>query len=164
MSQFPRSTSSARERARKANAQRLADARERLKKQESDLVSYFDATREEDRIEEDLAERIDKLRSAARVKLENARGLRASALAALKVRGETYSAVASLVDLPVAEATKLIRSARRASVPLGESVDEQSCAPRSGAGEALADPVNTSPESVPPSTDSDASASNRDVA
>lgn len=82
-------------------------------------MSYFDATREEDRIEQDLAERIDKLRSAARVKLKDARGRRASALAALKVRGETYSAVASLVDLPVAEATKLIRSARRASVPPG---------------------------------------------
>lgn len=164
MSQFPKATSSARERARKANAHRLADARERLKNQEADLVSYFDATRDEDKIEDDLAEKIDKLRSAARVKLEDARGRRASALAALKARGETYSAVASLVDIPVAEATKLIRSTRRAPVPSGGDVEQQSAAPRPDAGGESADPAATAQDSALPSDDDDASASARDVA
>lgn len=164
MSQFPKATSSARERARKANAHRLADARERLKNQEADLVSYFDATHDEDKIEDDLAGRIDKLRSAARVKLEDARGRRASALAALKARGETYSAVARLVDLPVAEATKLIRSTRREPVPSGGAVDKQSAAPRPDAGEDSADPATTAQDSALPSDDDDTSASGRDVA
>lgn len=112
MDHHTRSASSARDRARKANAQRLADARTRLKKQEDDLVAYFDATRDEDKVESDLAEKVTKLRRAAQTKLQDARGRRAAALASLKDWGETYSAIATLVDLPVAEATKLIRSIR----------------------------------------------------
>ncbi|MDJ0396181.1 hypothetical protein QMK17_22950 [Rhodococcus sp. G-MC3] len=117
MDHHTRSPSSARDRARKANAQRLADARARLKKQEDDLVAYFDATRDEDKIEDDLAEKIAKLHRAAQTKLQDARSRRVAALASLKDWGETYNAIASLVDLPVAEATKLIRSIRSAQSP-----------------------------------------------
>lgn len=108
---------SARERARAANAQRLADAQSKLKNQEQDLISYFDATRDEDKVADDLAKRIARLQRDADAKLESARRRRAEALAALKARGETYSSIAALVDLPVPEATKLVKSARAAGSP-----------------------------------------------
>ncbi|OZD70540.1 hypothetical protein CH263_06375 [Rhodococcus sp. 06-1059B-a] len=107
---------SARDRARKANAQRLADAQSRLKSQEQDLVLYFDATRDEEKVEEDLGRRIARLQRDARAKLESARSRRAEALAALKSRGETYSSIAGLVGLPVPEATKLVKVAVAARV------------------------------------------------
>lgn len=101
---------SARERARRANAQRLSDAQLRLKNQEQDLISYFDATRDEQRINEDVTKRIDRLRRDARTKLDAAYERRAEALAALKTRGETYASIAALVDLSVPEATRLVKS------------------------------------------------------
>jgi hypothetical protein len=56
-------------------------------------------------------------------------------LASLKTRGETYSAIASLVDLPVAEATKLIRSTRntRSSTDRHVRDDSQATADNDGA-------------------------------
>ncbi|MBY4212635.1 hypothetical protein HQO27_01635 [Rhodococcus fascians] len=101
---------SARERARQANAQRLAAAQSRLKDQEEDLISYFDATRDEQRTEDELHRRIERLQRDAQCKLEAARRRRAEALAALKGRGETYSSIAALVDVPVPEATRLVKS------------------------------------------------------
>ncbi|WP_207890903.1 hypothetical protein [Rhodococcus sp. Eu-32] len=108
---------SARERARAANAQRLADAQSRLKSQEQDLISYFDATRDEDKVADDLAKRVARLQCDADAKLESARRRRADALAALKARGETYSSIAALVDLPVPETTKLVKSVLAAGLP-----------------------------------------------
>ncbi|MBY3988788.1 hypothetical protein HQO84_23265 [Rhodococcus fascians] len=101
---------SARERARRANAQRLSDAQLRLKNQEQDLISYFDATRDEQRINDDVATRIERLRRDAETKLDATYERRARALAELKKRGETYASIASLVDLSVPEATRLIKS------------------------------------------------------
>ena len=101
---------SARERARRANAQRLSDAQMHLKNQEQDLISYFDATRDEQRINDDVTKRIDRLRRDARTKLDAAYERRADALAALKKRGETYASIAALVDLSVPEATRLVKS------------------------------------------------------
>ncbi|MBY6412879.1 hypothetical protein HQ346_14430 [Rhodococcus sp. BP-252] len=102
---------SARERARQANARRLADAQSRLKNQEQDLISYFDATRDQDKVADDLAKRIERLQREAQTKLESTRRRRAQALASLKSRGETYSSIAALVGLPVPETTKLVKSA-----------------------------------------------------
>lgn len=101
---------SARERARRANAQRLLDAQLRLKNQEQDLISYFDATRDEQRINDDVTKRIKRLRRDAETKLDAARERRAQALAELKKRGETYASIAALVDLSVPEATRLVKS------------------------------------------------------
>lgn len=101
---------SARERARRANAQRLSDAQLRLKNQEQDLISYFDATRDELRINDDVTKKIERLRRDAETKLDAARERRARALAELKKRGETYASIAALVDLSVPEATRLVKS------------------------------------------------------
>ena len=101
---------SARERARRANAQRLSDAQSRLKKQEQDLISYFDATRDEQKINDDVTKRIERLRQDAKTKLDAAFKRRAGALAELKKRGETYASIAALVDLSVPEATRLVKS------------------------------------------------------
>lgn len=102
---------SARERARRANAQRLSDAQMHLKNQEQDLISYFDATRDEQRINDDVTKRIERLRRDAKTKLDAAYETRARALAELKKRGETYASIAALVDLSVPEATRLVKSA-----------------------------------------------------
>ena len=101
---------SARERARRANAQRLSEAQLRLKNQEQDLISYFDATRDEQRINDDVTLRIERLRRDAEAKLAAAYERRAGALAKLKNRGETYASIAALVDLSVPEATRLVKS------------------------------------------------------
>ncbi|OZE32264.1 hypothetical protein CH278_15220 [Rhodococcus sp. 05-2254-5] len=101
---------SARERARRANAQRLSEAQLRLKNQEQDLISYFDATRDEQRINDDVTSRIERLRRDAEAKLAAAYERRAGALAKLKNRGETYASIAALVDLSVPEATRLVKS------------------------------------------------------
>jgi hypothetical protein len=101
---------SARERARRANAQRLSEAQLRLKDQEQDLILYFDATRDEQRINDDVTSRIERLRRDAEAKLAAAYERRAGALAKLKNRGETYASIAALVDLSVPEATRLVKS------------------------------------------------------
>ncbi|KZF13417.1 hypothetical protein A2J03_14850 [Rhodococcus sp. EPR-157] len=101
---------SARERARRANAQRLSDAQLRMKDQEQDLISYFDATRDEQKINDDVTARIERLRRDAETKLDEAYERRARALAELKKRGETYASIAALVDLSVPEATRLVKS------------------------------------------------------
>ncbi|OZE37812.1 MULTISPECIES: hypothetical protein [unclassified Rhodococcus (in: high G+C Gram-positive bacteria)] len=109
---------SARERARRANAQRLSDAQVRLKNQEQDLISYFDATRDEQKINDDVTTRIERLRRDAETKLEAAYERRARALAELKKRGETYASIAALVDLSVPEATRLVKSTMTARTTL----------------------------------------------
>ncbi|WP_322544556.1 hypothetical protein U2G91_21240 [Rhodococcoides fascians] len=117
MKDADRTKPSARERARKANAQRLIDARERLNQQESDLIAYFDATHDEAKIEDELSDKIEKLRNVAKSKLLQARGRRAAALSALKGRGETFSNIATLVDLSVPEVTKLVKSQQIPQTP-----------------------------------------------
>lgn len=114
---------SARERARRANAQRLSDAQLRLKNQEQDLISYFDATRDEQKINDDVTSRIERLRRDAETKLDATRERRARALAELKKRGETYASIAALVDLSVPEATRLVKSTVAARAAVGSNVD-----------------------------------------
>jgi hypothetical protein len=125
---------SSRDRARQANAQRLADAQSRLKNQEQDLVSYFDATRDEAKVADELEARIARLQRDARTKLESTRRRRSEALAALKERGETYSSIAALVDLSVPEATKLVKSAHEAR-PREDSDDTHVQGPIGDAGD-----------------------------
>lgn len=153
---------SARERARRANAQRLSDAQLRLKNQEQDLISYFDATRDEQRINDDVTKRIDRLRRDARTKLDAAHERRARALAELKNRGETYASIAALVDLSVPEATRLIKStmsARATARPDVGSAAENDAGGTSSTEEHLESPGDSaSSSSADPSTEGDAGA------
>jgi hypothetical protein len=153
---------SARERARRANAQRLSDAQLRLKNQEQDLISYFDATRDEQRINDDVTKRIDRLRRDARTKLDAAYERRAEALAALKKRGETYASIAALVDLSVPEATRLVKStmsARATARPDSGPTAENDAGGTSSTEESFESPGDfASTASAEPSTDGDAGA------
>lgn len=135
---------SARERARRANAQRLADAQSRLKNQEQDLITYFDATRDERRITDDVAQRIARLRRDAQSKLDSAYHRRAEALAALKKRGETYSSIATLVDLSVPEATRLIKSTMAAKTTGRIDAPGESADGRGASGSEAADRTGNS--------------------
>lgn len=145
---------SARERARRANAQRLADAQSRLKNQEQDLIAYFDATRDERRITNEVTQRIARFRRDAQSKLDSAYRRRAEALAELKKRGETYSSIATLVDLSVPEATRLIKSTMAAKATdgidaPGESADGSAASANEDADRAgNSDPTATATASV----------------
>lgn len=126
----------------------------RLKNQEQDLILYFDATRDEQKINDDVATRIKRLRRDAETKLDAAYERRARALAELKKRGETYASIAALVNLSVPEATRLIKStmSARATVrpdfgPAAEndaggtsSTEESSDSPGDSASTASAEP------------------------
>lgn len=153
---------SARERARRANAQRLSDAQMHLKNQEQDLISYFDATRDEQKINDDVTTRIDRLRRDARTKLDAAYERRAEALAALKKRGETYASIAALVDLSVPEATRLVKStmvARAIARPDIGSAAGNDAGGMSRTEESFESPGDSaSTASAEPSTDGDAGA------
>lgn len=153
---------SARERARRANAQRLSDAQLRLKNQEQDLVSYFDATRDEQKINDDVTTRIERLRRDAETKLDAAHERRARALAELKKRGETYASIAALVDLSVPEATRLVKStmsARSTARPDIGSDAENDAGDTSSTEEHLESPGDSaSTSSAEPSTEGDAGA------
>ncbi|MDI9933158.1 hypothetical protein QM588_22295 [Rhodococcus sp. IEGM 1354] len=153
---------SARERARRANAQRLSDAQLRLKNQEQDLISYFDATRDEQKINDDVTSRIERLRRDAETKLDAAYERRARALAALKKRGETYASIAALVDLSVPEATRLVKStmvARATARPDIGAAAENDAAGTTSTEESFESPGDSaSTASAEPSTDKDAGA------
>lgn len=82
------------------------------------MISYFDATRDEQKINDDVTTRIERLRRDAETKLEAAYERRARALAELKKRGETYASIAALVDLSVPEATRLVKSTMTARTTL----------------------------------------------
>ncbi|MDZ7918158.1 MAG: hypothetical protein U5O16_41165 [Rhodococcus sp. (in: high G+C Gram-positive bacteria)] len=152
---------SARERARRANAQRLSDAQLRLKNQENDLISYFDATRDEQRIHDDVTKKIERLRRDAETKLDAAYERRAEALAELKKRGETYASIAALVDLSVPEATRLVKStmASRTGRPDIGSAAESDAGGMSSTNESFESPGDSaSTASAEPWIDGDAGA------
>ncbi|OZE87974.1 hypothetical protein CH305_01540 [Rhodococcus sp. 15-649-2-2] len=153
---------SARERARRANAKRLSDAQLRLKNQEQDLISYFDATRDEQKINDDVTTKIERLRRDAEAKLDAARERRAEALAELKKRGETYATIAALVDLSVPEATRLVKStmaSRATGRPDVRSAEEDDSGGSSSTEGSFESPrASTSTASAEPSVDGDAGA------
>ena len=112
MASSNKATISARERVRKANAERLAAEQARLKKNEDDLVSYFTASADFDKAESDLEEKIRKLRAEAEEKKQSALHRQATALLDLKERGESTTSIAELTDLTEAKVRELIRLAK----------------------------------------------------
>lgn len=106
------STISARERARAANAARLAEEQERLKKVEDDLVRFFKAQESREKISDDARVRIERIREETDTKIADADRSGAAAIADLKSRGETVASIAQLTGLTTTEVNKLLRSTK----------------------------------------------------
>ncbi|MCD2158228.1 hypothetical protein LQL77_31690 [Rhodococcus cerastii] len=106
------STVSARDRARAANAARLAEEQERLKKVEDDLVRFFKAQESREKIADDARSRIERIREETETKIADANRSGAAAIADLKSRGETVSSIAQLTGLATTEINKLLRSTK----------------------------------------------------
>ncbi|MCD2135987.1 hypothetical protein LQ424_29630 [Rhodococcus qingshengii] len=106
------STVSARDRARAANAARLAEEQERLKKVEDDLVRFFKAQESRERISDDARARIERIREETETKIADADRSGAAAIADLKSRGETVASIAQLTGLTTTEVNKLLRSTK----------------------------------------------------
>lgn len=106
------STISARDRARAANAARLAEEQERLKKVEDDLVRFFKAQELREKIADDAQVRIARIREETETKLADADRNGALAISDLKARGESVASIAQLTGLTTTEVNKLLRSAR----------------------------------------------------
>ena len=106
---------SARERARQATTRRLAAENARLKKNENDLVTFFDAGKASERIRADLEKRIHAIRADAATKITAAELTQATALRTIKDRGETVASIAEATDLSAAEVRTLLKQAPAAA-------------------------------------------------
>lgn len=106
------STISARDRARAANAARLAEEQERLKKVEDDLVRFFKAQESREKISDDARARIERIREETETKIAEADRSGAAAIADLKSRGETVASIAQLTGLTTTEVNKFLRSTK----------------------------------------------------
>lgn len=142
------STISARDRARAANAARLAEEQERLKKVEDDLVRFFKAQASREKISDDARARIQRIREETETKIAEADRSGAAAIADLKSRGESVASIAQLTGLTTTEVNKFLRSTK----PKQKS--EKAASDKTGSKE------DSSPASAAtPSTDSAALAS-----
>jgi len=102
---------SARERARQATTRRLAAEQARLRKNENDLVTFFDAGKTTERIGADLEKKIHAIRDDAATKITAAELKQATALRTIKDRGETVASIAEATDLSAAEVRTLLKQA-----------------------------------------------------
>ncbi len=113
-----RSPISARERARQATTRRLAAEQTRLKKNEDDLVAFFDAGRTAEKVAGDVEKKIQAIRDDAATKIAAAEGEQAVALRAMKDRGETVASIAEATECSATEVRTLLkRSPAPASTP-----------------------------------------------
>ena len=112
MATSKKSAVSARDRARNASAARLAEEQKRVKLNEDDLVSFFQADQSISTISDDLTLKIEKLRRESADKIREAESDRQRAVLALKERGETVSSIATMTELSPSEVNRLLKSAR----------------------------------------------------
>lgn len=112
MATSKKSAASARDRARNASAARLAEEQKRVKLNEDDLVSFFQADQSISTISDDLTLKIEKLRRESADKIREAESDRQRAVLALKERGETVSSIATMTELSPSEVNRLLKSAR----------------------------------------------------
>lgn len=112
MASSNKTTISARERARQANARRLAEAQDRIKQTETDLVSFFDARDTAEKAGAEVDQKIERIRAEAAKKIAQAELDQANALSALKERGESAKSIAELTDLTAAEVGRLLKIVR----------------------------------------------------
>jgi len=102
---------SARERARQTTTRRLAAERARLRNNENDLVTFFDAGKASERIRADLEKKIHAIRADAATKITGAELKQATALRTIKDRGDTVASIAEATDLSAAEVRTLLKQA-----------------------------------------------------
>lgn len=112
MATSKKSAVSARDRARNASAARLAEEQKRVKLNEDDLISFFQADQSISTISDDLTLKIEKLRRESAEKIREAESDRQRAVLALKERGETVSSIATMTELSPSEVNRLLKSAR----------------------------------------------------
>ncbi len=129
---------SARERARQATTRRLAAEHARLRKNENDLVTFFDAGKTTDKIGADLDEKIHAISDDAAIKITAAELEQATALRTIKDRGETVASIAEATELSAAEVRKLLK---RASAGAPGTVSPPNEEPTTATGD---------PEGLPP--------------
>ncbi|WP_370185796.1 hypothetical protein [Rhodococcus wratislaviensis] len=129
MASSNKATISARERVRKANAERLAAEQARLKQNEDDLVAFFNSTADIEKADSDVEEKIRKIRAEAEQKKANALTRQAAAILGLKQRGESTSAIAEMTELSEARVRELVRLAKPKTKPAAEPVAEPSPKP-----------------------------------
>lgn len=101
----------ARDRARKAQAAALEEQRKREAANLKDLEKYFKATDERDKATAKYEADVRKLTDAYEPKRQRFEGEAAEALAAMKDRGESATAIAALTGLNVTEVTALTKKA-----------------------------------------------------
>jgi len=102
---------SARERARQATTRRLAGEQTRLRKNEYDLVTIFEAGKTSEKIGAEVEKKIHAIRDDAATKIAAAELKQATALRTIKDRGETVASIAEATDLSAAEVRKLLKRA-----------------------------------------------------
>ncbi|MFZ2172806.1 MAG: hypothetical protein WAW17_01995 [Rhodococcus sp. (in: high G+C Gram-positive bacteria)] len=129
MASSNKATISARERVRKANAERLAAEQARLKQNEDDLVTFFNSTADIEKADSDVEEKIRKIRDEAAEKKTNAVKRQAAAILGLKQRGESTTAIAEMTELSEAKVRELIRLAKPKTKPAAEPFAEPSPKP-----------------------------------
>ena len=127
-----RSPISARERARRATTRRLAAEQTRLKKNEDDLVAFFDAGRTAEKVAGDVEKKLQAIRDDAATKIAAAEGEQAVALRTMKDRGETVASIAEATECSATEVRKLLKLAT-ASTP--QAVAPQDGDPTTGTGD-----------------------------
>lgn len=108
---------SARERARQATTRRLAAEQARLRKNENDLVTFFDAGKTLERIVADVEKKIHAIRDDAATKITAAELQQATALRTIKDRGETVASIAEATELSAAEVRRLLKLVPASSTP-----------------------------------------------
>jgi hypothetical protein len=102
---------SVRERARQETTRRLAAEHARLRENENDLVTFFDAGKTTEKIGADLEKKIHVNRDDAAIKISAAELKQATALRTIKERDETVASIAGATDPSAAEVRKLLKRA-----------------------------------------------------
>ncbi|MCW2093454.1 UNVERIFIED_ORG: DNA-directed RNA polymerase specialized sigma24 family protein [Rhodococcus erythropolis] len=128
MATSKKSAVSARDRARNASAARLAEEQKRVKLNEDDLVSFFQADQSISTISDDLTLKIEKLRRESADKIREAESDRQRAVLALKERGETVASIATMTELSPSEVNRLLKAARaelKESDPKSEKTEDK---------------------------------------
>lgn len=128
MATSKKSAVSARDRARNASATRLAEEQKRVKLNEDDLVSFFQADQSISTISDDLTLKIEKLRRESADKIREAESDRQRAVLALKERGETVASIATMTELSPSEVNRLLKAARaelKESDPKSEKTEDK---------------------------------------
>jgi hypothetical protein len=128
---------SARERARQSTARRLAEEHTRLKKNEDDLVKFFDAGKTAEKVAGDVEKKIHTLRDDAATKIAAAEREQAVALRTMKERGETVAAIAEATELSSTEVRRFLTLAADRATPAASAPGDD---PATGTGDSEEQP------------------------